>query len=212
MPQPILEAQFPNNGTPGAGKVPVGSDANGNWTWGAGAASGAGLLSARPTAAAAGAGYFYYATDTVKLYRSDGSAWTQVSSVSGGVELGYAERTSNFATSTSAAPYADVTGLSITITVASRPIMLKFWSGQGYHAVAGGAGQIRIQEGTTELALAAPSGSGANEAGPIVAMRRIAPSAGSHTYKVTLASILQVGNYNLFASATSPMFLQATEL
>lgn len=48
---------------------------------------GIGTHSARPAAAATNNGWLYYETDTRTLFRSDGTAWTQVSAGAGVADL-----------------------------------------------------------------------------------------------------------------------------
>jgi len=44
---------------------------------------GEGVFSSRPSAASAGDGHVYFATDTGNLYRSNGTTWTQIATLSG---------------------------------------------------------------------------------------------------------------------------------
>ncbi|WP_156027404.1 hypothetical protein [Mycetocola saprophilus] len=80
-----------------------------------------GKYSARPAANTVPAATMYYATDVPEAYRSDGSVWSVVGA--GGNELGYAQITSMFST-TSTTP-VDVPGLTVTFVVGERPIMLR---------------------------------------------------------------------------------------
>jgi hypothetical protein len=57
-------------------------------------------------------------------YISDGSAWTVIPS--GGTELAYAQITSNQTTSNGVGSPADITGLSVTVTVGERPLIFTF--------------------------------------------------------------------------------------
>lgn len=102
---------------------PGGVRGGGGSAGGSGPVSGSlGTYGSRPSAATAGTGAVYYATDVQEGYISDGSVWTVIPS--GGTELGYAEITSPFATSSSS--YVDVTGLSLTVMVGERPVDLEF--------------------------------------------------------------------------------------
>lgn len=89
---------------------------------GGGAGNSAGTYASRPSASSVGAGYIYYATDIPEAYRSNGSAWVPV--LSGGTELGYAEISTPF--STSSTSFSDITGMSFTAKVGERPLILEF--------------------------------------------------------------------------------------
>lgn len=82
-----------------------------------------GLYAARPSAATLGAGNIYVATDVGnEMYLSDGSTYTVVGG--GGTELGYAEITTNFTTTSTSA--VDITGLSLTLKFPERPVVMTF--------------------------------------------------------------------------------------
>ncbi len=109
---------------------------SGNITVAAGSSNSTGLYSARPSAATAGAGWIYYATDTQETYRSNGSTWVVVG---GRSELGYAELTSSF--STSSTTFVDVTGMTFTAVAGERPLILEF---NGHVNNAGGSARAVI--------------------------------------------------------------------
>lgn len=165
----------------------------------------AGTLASRPAAGTAGIG-FYFATDDNggTLYRSDGSAWTRI--MARGTELGYAEITTDFTTTSTTG--ADVTGLTITVTVLERPIKVIIDGRALSNSGAAGA-VIIIYEGATALALF----------DDLSAFRvgfhrevRLAPSAGSHTYKAVLLTGGS-GTATLTAGGTgSQAFIQAVEI
>lgn len=100
-------------------------------------ANAAGLYAARPLASAAGIGYVYYATNTLEAYRSNGAAWVVVGS--GGSELGYSEISTAFTTSSTS--LVDVTGLSFSVTVGERPLILEF---EGHVQNSGGTAKAAI--------------------------------------------------------------------
>lgn len=82
-----------------------------------------GLYAARPSAATLRAGNVYVATDVGnETYLSDGSTFTIIGG--GGTELGYAELTTNF-TTTSTSP-VDITGLSLSLKLPERPVVMTF--------------------------------------------------------------------------------------
>lgn len=130
----------------------------------------------------------------------------------GGTELGYAEITSN-ATVTSGVGAADVAGLSVSVTVASRPIIIKV-NGPGLSNDGNGATSgFQIKEGATTFGgqTRLETESSASVKFPVAREIRLAPSAGAHTYKVTIISVT-AGTTTLYASATDPCFIQVLEV
>jgi len=126
----------------------------------------------------------------------------------GGVELsgGYAERTSNY--TRTGAGTDDVTGLTITVSAdGTTPIILEVNAASINNSSASGIGGIAIQESSTVLTGITVSLT--IDLAPVARKVRITPSAGSHTYKVTLGQII-TGNTVLTAAAGSPAFLRAT--
>ncbi len=101
----------------------------------------------------------------------------------GGVELGYADITAD-ATTTSGS-FVDVSGLSVTVTKGSRPIVIKFSCGGVESTNNPGLGQIRIVEDGTSVGVLNWYLAAANtpNSSPMREVRRN-PSAGSHTYKI----------------------------
>lgn len=125
-----------------------------------------------------------------------------------GVELGYAEITSDF-TQTGAGGPTDVTGLSVTVEVGARPIKVIFDCDSFYSSSASGITTVSIREGSTTLAgrttsLTADLAGGHREV-------RLNPSAGSHTYKISVTQVI-TGNGKISATATSPAFIQVVEV
>lgn len=127
--------------------------------------------------------------------------------VGGAVELGYAAITANFTTATTG---ADVTGLAITVTVGARPILLVM---AGTLASSAGAGVMiaNLQEGATVIGQLAPGPFAAGATFPFWRAYRVAPSAGSHTYKVNIASF-SAGTVTLSAAAANPASIQALQI
>jgi len=80
-----------------------------------------GLYSARPSASG-NSGLIYYATDVRETYRSNGTAWSVIGGA--GNELGYAERSSTF--TTTSLTLVDVPGMSITFTAGERPVSINY--------------------------------------------------------------------------------------
>lgn len=137
------------------------------------------------------------------------AATAYANSVGGGVQLGYAELVSDFTTATTG---ADVTGLAITITAGTRPILVVFETGALSNSSGAGAAIVNIQEGATVLRQASIGAVTANLAFCIHREVYIpSPSAGSHTYKVNLSSF-GAGTVTLAATAANPAYIQALQI
>lgn len=106
-----------------------------------------------------------------------------------GTELGYAESTTTFSQASAVQNQDyDVTGLSVTVTVGSRPINVRAYLPTLTNSGASLNLTVALYEGATQLQATsklapATAGGGAGDAKPEV---RLNPSAGSHTYKVTI--------------------------
>lgn len=124
-----------------------------------------------------------------------------------GVELGYAEITANHVQT--GAGTSDVTGLSVTVNVGARPIKIEFGCTSLANSSGSGLSSISIMEGATVLT-SATYGLTTNTV-PIYRAVRLAPSAGSHTYKIALGQII-TGNSTLGAAANSPAYIHVTEV
>lgn len=137
--------------------------------------------------------------------------WVQMSG--SGRELGYAEITANptAITAVGSGSAVDLTGLSITITVASRPILVEVYFATGSNNTASSGGGIAIQEGSTLLQQCDMLGDAASERSHFRPAVRLAPSAGSHTYKATGYAIVG-GTFSPLAGAQRPAFIRAVEL
>lgn len=129
-----------------------------------------------------------------------------------GTELGYAEITSSATSTNTVSPYDDVAGLSVTVTVGTRPILIRAWCSELRHSVAAGRSLILIKEGTTILAYGQVAASGtASRASNGIAEIRLNPSAGAHTYKVGLGGF-DAGTMTVVAFATAPAHIHVTEV
>lgn len=124
-----------------------------------------------------------------------------------GVELGYAEITADVTQTGSG--NQDVAGLSVTVNVGSRPIIVQIGAKSLANSSASGVGVLSIKEGATTLATISAVLSTLTL--PIFRSRRLAPSAGSHTYKVNLAQLV-TGNSTLGAASTDPAFIHVIEV
>lgn len=117
------------------------------------------------------------------LIESEENIATYAESVAaGGIELGSASITGNVATASSS--YVDVAGLTTTVTVGTRPIMVSCSVGSAANSASVGGVSIAIVEDGTVLGA---MGTTLNITVGLVSCTRFfrrAPSAGSHTYKV----------------------------
>lgn len=124
-----------------------------------------------------------------------------------GVELGYAEITSNV-TQTGLGS-TDIAGLSVTVNVGARPILVKFGARSLTNSSASGVGGVIIKEGATSLCSGLASLT--TLAMPIYREVRLAPSAGSHTYKAVITQLV-TGNTTLAAASGEAAYIQVVEV
>ncbi len=119
------------------------------------------------------------------------------------VTLGYASATSN---QTSITSEVDLTSLSVTVTVPAGGRRIRI---TGYATVSnnGSAGRttMYIKESTTKLQDASVQNAVASSAATINCQTIVTPSAGSHTYKLSMEA--NAGTSNTSASATNPAYI-----
>lgn len=121
-----------------------------------------------------------------------------------GMTLAYAEVTAN---QTGITTEVDLTGLTVTVTVpAGRRIKITT-SIYINRTVADGVSVLRIKEGGTQLHQADYFVRNAAEAQTVERSVVITPSAGTHTYKLTLALGTGTGSTGLVAAATFPAYI-----
>lgn len=126
------------------------------------------------------------------------------------ITLGYAERTSNF-TNTTSGSSVDITSLTLTLTVPAggRRMKVTAYTSQCFSASSsvGNYVTLEIKEDGTTIgeATSKMNVSNADERG-MTAMASKIPSAGSHTYKVTVKQT-GTGTMTVGGSATSPAFI-----
>lgn len=104
-----------------------------------------------------------------------------------GVELGYASITSD--ATRASTTFADVSGLSTTVTVGSRPIQIEFSCGNASNNGANAGVAVKILAGTSTIGGLQTFFTAANVSTPLNRRIRHAPAAGSYTYKVQLATV-----------------------
>lgn len=130
----------------------------------------------------------------------------------GNTELGYAAITSDF--SGTATALTDIAGLSVTVTVGSRPILVKFQA-DAATTTSAYTGGVYLNEDGTDLGVLAVIAYGGLV--PTHGVRRLAPSSGSHTYKLRYKSAtagtvtIKAGPGNA-AAVNGPAFLQVVEV
>jgi hypothetical protein len=157
----------------------------------------------------------YFATDDNggTMYRSDGSSWTKIAASvtqSGGAELGYSEITSNFSQVATANTFYDVTGLSSTVTIGTRPVLITAFFPVMLHSVTFGDITVAIYEDGTLVSAATATEPTANRAFIGISNSRRAPSAGSHTYAIKVKTTI-AGTITLQAASNFPAYVRVVE-
>lgn len=105
----------------------------------------------------------------------------------------------------------DITGLNINITVqAGRLIRLTAWTLTN-RTVGDGTNTLRIREGATQIVQADEATFG-TDAGTLVATAIISPTAGSHSYRVTLQRPTGTGTVSQQGDPTYPAYLIAEDI
>ncbi len=155
-------------------------------------------------------GMTIYETDTDKLWFYDAATWNLPKNVAGGT-LGYAQVVAD---QTGITTETDLTGLSVAVTVgASRRIRVTA-SGLVTNTVAQDEFILHIKEGATVLQRAAYD-SFINATSRPVAVERsviLTPTAGAHTYKLSLLRNQGTGTLTLAAGATYPAFILCEDI
>ncbi len=139
----------------------------------------------------------------------------RVSGSLGGIELGYASSTSTFTTTSTTAGGVDVTGLSVTVTVGTRPIIVKVRA-DSFHSSAASGGVLYLNQDGTNIGTIAVILSADDDRVSLCNERRLAPAAGSHTYKIRAvnasAGTLGVTAGDGVTNDNSPMAIQVIEV
>lgn len=132
---------------------------------------------------------------------------------SGNTELGSAVITANPAAAT--VSFVSVSGLSVTVTVAARPVEIKWHAGQVINgnttASVGVFGLFRDGTEIAEASITLPAGLQFGGSG-VVLIARDAPSAGSHTYDIRQKFGAAGQSVSILASATNPSRLSVNEV
>lgn len=152
-------------------------------------------------------GQFIFEMDTNKLYAYGGVDWAPRDA---GGQLGYAEIVANTA---QVSAETDIPGLSVAVTVGTgRRILITGHIGFD-RTVIDGLTRLRIKEGATDLqnkdANTTTAGNGSAE---VTALYVTTPSAGAHTYKLSLAVVTGTGTTRVVAGATLPSFILVEDI
>lgn len=129
-----------------------------------------------------------------------------------GVELGYASITTD-ATNNSTTP-ADVSGLTVTVTTATRPIVVVFDCNSVNNGNANGGVRIDILQDGVVIGRASSLVNSASASWPVHREIRRSPAAGSHTFKIQLAT-LAAGTATIKAddgTAIGPAYITVREV
>ena len=130
-----------------------------------------------------------------------------------GLELGYAEVTTTAASTNLTAGGDAWPGMSITVTVGVRPIIVEVWCPVMTNNTLADGAQLNLYEGSTFLAASFVTKVNANNKGSVGYIRkRLSPSAGQHTYQAKINALVG-GTANFAADTTSfgPAFIRALE-
>lgn len=138
--------------------------------------------------------------------------------VADGIELGYAEITSppTGVTATTPATATAVTGLSVTPTIGTRPVMVEFGCSALYNATAtASVGIVLAVDGTNTGVMHIHTSATANAFGGVCSRRRLSLSAGSHTiaikwYTTSGTGLMLAGDGTL--QAQKPAYVQVVEV
>lgn len=143
-------------------------------------------------------------------YARKNAAWAAITSSGALGSLGYARRTSN--QSPIGTAKVDLTSLTATVTVGTgRLIRVTGYINMIYNT-SGQGGNLYIQEGATQLAMAGSYAAGALIPVAIMVQALIpSPTAGAHTYKLSLASFNSFG-VELRAAADNPAFILVEDI
>lgn len=123
-------------------------------------------------------------------------------------ELGYTEAT---AAHNGITTITDLNSMTVTVDVPSGAIILiTGYIPQITSSVTTDRADLSIREGSTTISTKYIGAHTQGGAGHVMA--RIAPSAGTHTYKLSVARGVGTGTISNFADATSKMFIKVDEV
>jgi hypothetical protein len=127
-------------------------------------------------------------------------------------ELGYAQITADVTTTSTT--MVDATGLSVSVQVGSRPVMVEFWTGEGRTTdTVDKRIIVELYDTTASAALAfgivtCP----VSDSGSDLSIRaRLTPAVGARSYKVRFRTVA-AGTATIRASSASPAFIRVYEV
>lgn len=130
-----------------------------------------------------------------------------------GVELGFAQTTADF--TTASASLVDVTGVTVTVTIGTRPVMVYFYCAAVSNSTSAGTVNLAMVQtapaSTTNVALTSFNITTAKT--PVYLAQRYAPAAGTATWKMQAS--VGSGTATLSAAVGSffnPMYMQVVEI
>jgi hypothetical protein len=124
------------------------------------------------------------------------------------MELGYAQITSN--SDNSGTTERDVPGLSVTVTVGTRPIWVEIGAELRHITASTGPVILYIKEGSTKFQQAAINRIDPNQESVSKGVR-LTPAAGTHTYKVSMLAPIGTGGGRIIANGTTPAYISVCE-
>jgi hypothetical protein len=127
-------------------------------------------------------------------------------------ELGYAQITADVTTTSTS--LVDATGLSVTVTVGGRPIIVEFWTGEGRTTNTTDKRilcELYDATGSTQLSFGLITCPVTDSGDTLHVKARLTPAAGSRTYKVRFETIA-AGTATIRASSASPAFIRVYEV
>lgn len=122
-----------------------------------------------------------------------------------GVELGRAEITANATNATNT--FADVAGLSVTITTPAVPLEVVLFTPYGTNSVAGGSYNQQILVDGVVIGVSTVNAAVAGSGASAISIGIITPTAGSHTFKAQMRAGAASQTATMWAFPTSPSFI-----
>jgi hypothetical protein len=131
---------------------------------------------------------------TTAAAHNNGVAWVHAPVVSDfDSVLGYAQV--NLANQSGITTVTDLTNLSVSVTVPYAGHRIKITAETEVQStIANDTARLQIQEGATVLQISDLTNPAANVTGKMIAHAIIVPTAGAHTYKLTLQRVLGTGS------------------
>lgn len=143
-------------------------------------------------------------------FAADAASWTALTAA--GTELAFAAATATQAGVGTAA--TDLTGLTITFTAPSRPVMLEAWIAGAQQVGAAGIPQVQITDSANNIQVIAGAGQQAagNFTAPIIPWVRLGALVAGNSYTFKCRGLTSASTCNFDASATQQSFLRAFQV